>query len=319
MAIVFVVHNGKQKYLRYCIEVAEKYGNDIYLIGNEKSIAIKPEKFISDDMEMPLFNEFLKRYVHLSPSLENFEILCFKRYFQLLYVTENYNEESFWLIDSDVLLLYNLNNFESELKIRFYDNALWTPKQSEYAWLSSAGISYWTVKSLQSFVSFIISTYSENLPKLQEKWSNHLSTNTPGGICDMTLLYLWSKKRESKTYNIYNSFMDFEIIDDNNITLNNNVKILNSTESPAIVTIPFANIKKVFFINNKYYIRTKSDLKYYPVRSLHFQGNSKVFMRYFGNERTIGVSALLLPIAIQFIKFIRSKLKLRSMIQKYLK
>jgi hypothetical protein len=317
LSTVFVVHHGKQKYLKYCIQISEKYGNETYLIGNERSYASKPENFFSDDMEMPMFNEFNQKYVHMSPSPENFEIQCFKRYFQLLYVTENLKKNSFWLIDSDVLLIDNLQKFESQLLKKFFDNAVWTPTQSEYVWLSSAGLSFWTLDSLRSFVNFMIFTYRDNQAKLKEKWFNHLNTKTTGGICDMTLLYLWSAERQTRTYNLDNSYLDYGVIDDNNICIDKNVKIKNNTEQPIFQMVPLANIKKVFFLKNKYYISEKSNSQLYPIRSLHFQGNSKVYMRYYATERTTTTLSLIIPIVIQITKNIRSILRPRSRWQKF--
>lgn len=315
MSKLFIVHNGKQEYLKYCIEIAEKYKNETYLIGNEKKYVRLSDKYISDEMDLPLFEEFCKYYIHMSPSPKEFEMLCFKRYFQLLKVVEeNKNIKSLWLMDSDVLLFDDLQKFENELINEKYSSALWTPEQERYDWLTSAGLSFWTNESLRSFVEFLIFTYKFNIEKLEEKWFYHKNENKSGGICDMTLLYLWVSENREKNYNLYNAYLDYGFIDDNNISLSKNINLGKEKNNINIQTLPFINIKRVNFENGKYYFLDQHNSKY-PIRSIHFQGKYKVYMEFYGREKNVNLFILFKPVIILIINKLKNKVKIRNKIK----
>jgi hypothetical protein len=100
------------------------------------------------------------------------------------------------LLDGDIVTFADYSeqvysNFSND-----YIAALMTTKnQDNSRWVSSPHFSYWTLEALEDFTNFCIEAYSNKniLDKLEEKYQGHIENNKPGGICDMTLLYLWSK------------------------------------------------------------------------------------------------------------------------------
>jgi hypothetical protein len=69
-------------------------------------------------------------------------------------------------------------------------------RQSNYRWSAAGHVSYWTELGLARFCDLIDHIYTHRLDKLEEKWNWHQRTKTPGGICDMTLLWLFSRENE---------------------------------------------------------------------------------------------------------------------------
>jgi hypothetical protein len=312
MSTVFVVHSGSQEYVRCCVAHSQFYGNNTLLIGSEKQFAVSPTSFYSDEIKLPIYEDFKKIYVHLSPNPENFELLCFKRYFALKEIANILNLKRFWLIDSDILLFENLSPLETFLINNSYDCAIWTPAQSEYMWTSSPHLSFWTIDALENFVDFIMKTYRYNFIKLQEKWQYHLKEKLQGGVCDMTLLYLWNIEGNQNIYNIDNLYKDLGVIHDSNISFSDNINLDNFFEKNYFAMKKLANIKEVIFKKGRYYIISKDRGRLFPVASMHFQGAAKVFMPYIGNHRGTTLRSMFIPITIKLMTYIRLKFAIRT-------
>jgi hypothetical protein len=242
----------------------------------------------------------------MSSNSERFEILCFKRFFLIKEFANKLNKKEFWLIDSDLILLDSLYELEIFLKRNSYDCALFTPSQSGYTWTSSPHLSFWTIESLDEFIDFVIKTYRDDFSKIEEKWHYHLENKKPGGICDMTLLYLWQNNAKRNIYNMANSYIESGVLHDLNINLSSNYG------EDIFSTTPFFGIKEVRFRSGKYFISLKNGSKDFSVGSLHFQGSAKVYMPYFEKKDGTTLYCFWQLLILKAVMFIRSKLKIRS-------
>jgi|LGOV01.1.fsa_nt_gb hypothetical protein len=299
MSAVFVIHNGNQEYLRHCLRFSRQNGNYTILVGNEKSFQSECDKFFSDDIELPEFERFVSTYVHMSSNSEWFEILCFKRYFLLLAMARKLNLESFWMIDSDVLLLEDLAVFQDYLTNKNYKACLSTMTQtSEYDWSSSPHISFWTRKSLESFVEFTIDTYAKKMSKLEEKFNYHKANSLAGGICDMTLLFLWASQTD-QIYNTSKAHLDGHHLYDHNINL---IKNVGDDHFQSSRILRMKTIKPLGGNLVTHELVSKRD---YIVGSLHFQGRAKRFIPSFAKAHSTKPKHYLLLILAAFTKKLR--------------
>ena len=227
----------------------------------EKSLSLNSKIFKNiirlKDSNFSLFNSV---YKHMSYNAEYFERFCFYRYFSALkYATEN-KIDKFLMCDTDAIFLKFLD-FEKIL-----DNELCIAckpeDQSGFDDIVCIHNSIWTKNGIEDFCNFLIETYKNNIEILMPKWQWHVSTQTGGGICDMTLMYHWYKNNKN-LYNLEGGVFDRGIgMSKNNIEdefkMKNEIKQLKKIDN------------KVFGINYN-----NREVEFY---GLHFQGHTKKYM-----------------------------------------
>jgi hypothetical protein len=202
--VVFLIHHGHQDYLKIAASEAKASGNEVILIGNDSATAALCDAYYEDSkVLLPDYDTFEHEYVHLSSAPREFELLCFKRYFYLLAVAKIRGLDHFWLIDSDAIVLQDLSVIAHNFLIpNHYWAGVSTRHQDSMDWASSPHTSYWTINGLQDFIYFLLNLYrGEIRKKLDQKYEWHLKQQIPGGICDMTALFLWQKYCQNKVFN----------------------------------------------------------------------------------------------------------------------
>lgn len=278
--VVFIVHNGKQDYLNVCVRSSRKYGNYTILIGNAGDAANNSDEFYPDAISSAEFEVFRRNYRHMSSNSIDFELLCFRRYFLLLTVAKKKRLNHFWLIDSDVLLLEDLNEFTETFLLRNKYRASLSsqkkPKESPGAYFIAASphISFWTTGALEDFSNFCLTVYTTHNDVLNLKYQYHLQNGIPGGICDMTILDLWARGYDGVFNNATAHLNGFSFYD-------HNINTSNNYDEDGIQMIKGLNVKRVY--NNRIWCYVWSPIlkTRFRVGCLHFQGNAKVLMRTF--------------------------------------
>ncbi len=299
---VFIVHQGGQEYLIDAIQASMKSGHRTILIGNDRNIGSCCSNFYSDEMYLEKFEIFSRNYQHLSSNSFAFELHCFKRFFLLLEVARRIDLDKFWMIDSDVILLENLSDYANEISSGGYSTSLsWQIQSSNsMSWSVSPHISFWTLETLDDFVKFMMDLYlPKNIPKLHEKYEFHLNTKTPGGVCDMTALYLWV----NKCVRVHNNAPTLEL---KSAMFDHNINSGSNYAENEYKTIPFLGIKKIkWSFRDRVFYAFHKDGSLRKVVALHFQGDAK---RYI--SRFISFKGLSLLICLDFIpRAIYRKLK----------
>ncbi len=148
---------------------------------------------------------FMQHYRHMSTNVEKFEVICWLRWFYLLEYMKQYNVESVLHLDPDVLLYSPIETiFETHIPEGSYCS-LSIPDQTydSYSWDAGGHFSYWTRSALEEFCQFALQGYQDRdmINRYEEKWNWHQNNNVPGGICDMTGLYLFWNERQDIVVN----------------------------------------------------------------------------------------------------------------------
>jgi putative methyltransferase (TIGR04325 family) len=193
MIPVILIHFGSlPDYLFRSINQLLKYSNEIVLI-TDADLTIPGVEVVNSSSYDERVNAFESVYIHMSTNEPNFEKICIKRWLILAsYITKN-NIDVCYYSDSDVMVYANVNDVYP--KYQRYDAVYTLPHyQENKRWTASGCCSFWKRETLQGFSNFIIESYiGDRLENLKEKWLYHQKHNLLGGVCDMTLLYLFSK------------------------------------------------------------------------------------------------------------------------------
>ncbi len=192
--VVYIHYGTIPDYFVRSVNSASAFKNNIIILSEtefnfkDPSISFFPIKKYAKGLD-----GFDSVYRHMCTNSEEFEKRCIQRWFILRNFMEENNIGVCYYSDSDVMIYDNVSRVY--LQYAGYDAAfVETESQENYRWAASACCSYWKMETLGKFCDFILQIYSsgEKTP-LDEKWEYHTKNNIPGGICDMTLLYLFSK------------------------------------------------------------------------------------------------------------------------------
>lgn len=264
---VIFIHTGYQPYMEYTIHQAEKTNELVYLLGDKKNKQVARQWFDIEEYQSDKYMQFKKIYKHMSSNPYEFEFNCFRRFFVSYEFAKKNNIEKFVMLDTDCFSFVNF----SELEFKEYDAALSMPKdQSNYLWTASPHGSMWSLAALENYLEFLFYEYSENISELEEKWEYHKKYNIGGGICDMTLLYLWANKTD--IYNILNTTKGY-----GKGVFDHFVSLSEGYEKDEYQLLKRINIKKLKFEDDMAYFQKKSG-EWIRTYTIHTQGKSKIFI-----------------------------------------
>ena len=202
--VVFIHFGNIPNYLINAINQAVSFNNDEYLLTDNTSIKTKAKlaevKTINTDEE-----SFKSYYKHMSTNTFEFEYMCIYRWFILKNFMISHSVKKVLYLDSDVYLYVNVTEIISNYPN--FEFAYSVPEvQKDFYWAGSACSSFWSNDAIKAFCELIKLYYtSDNIKILETKWDYHSKEIFPGGICDMTFLYFFSKEPEflnlAKVYN----------------------------------------------------------------------------------------------------------------------
>lgn len=280
---VFLIHHGKQDYLQIAARASQASGNQVILIGNDERTGALCTAYYDDSLiDLPDYGDFESQYVHLSSAPIEFELLCFKRYFYLYAIAKERGLTHFWMIDSDAIVLQDLSDITNNfLLANQFAAGVSTRHQDQFDWASSPHTSFWTIDGLGDFLNFLRNLYiGQTRTLLNEKYQWHLDNQIPGGICDMTALYLWQKNRQD-ICNLAKVHLDGLPLFDNNLNESGN---MTRNEFHMVRNV---RLKKITHENQTYWAYPTSHSKAIPVIALHFQGRAKACMTTFEKSHQI--------------------------------
>ena len=271
---VFFVHTGMNEYLRYTVKQAEATNKVVYLLGDEsnKKVALNwtpLEQYITEE-----FKDFKKHYQHMSSNPYEFEFNCFRRFFVTYEFARRNKIEKFMMLDSDLMAYANFSEIDFGTAVA----ALSIPEnQSNYIWTASPHCSYWTLSAMRDFLDFVICEYNDGISELREKWEYHKSNHIQGGICDMTLLYLWSRRRKDEIYNTA-KIIQQAVFD----------HFLSVSEGYSVGTFKmrsFCEMKVLKFVGDIPFFKSR-DGQWIRALTIHAQGKSKMYIKLLYDKKS---------------------------------
>jgi hypothetical protein len=275
--VIFTHFNQQPNYLKFALKSAINLNKTVVLIGDDTNKFFWKNHWNTTQIVSDKYENFQKSYVHMSTNSQQFELFCFKRFFYLEKWMKEKEEKKVFLLDSDVISFANYSDqaYINIISENNYIAALMTPKyEGEFRWASSPHFSYWTIEGLEDFTSFCMEAYNNKIrDKLEQKFKWHIENNKSGGICDMTLLYLWSQNNP-KVANFT------KVIDDMIVEHCINVSA-NYLEDEYQMQL---GVKKIIFKNGIPYGFNKVLNKEIRFLCIHCQGTAKILMRFFYDE-----------------------------------
>jgi hypothetical protein len=277
-ATIVFIHSGHAWYLPYALHQAKWASpqSEVVLLGRDHGV--EGTRTISLDA-LPLSSlakDFRRAYVHMSTNSEAYEFFCFQRWFCLLeFMRLNGTEVAFYF-DSDILLYSSTEEIamshgaDGIAGAYLIDQQEMGPMQVS----ASAHASYWTRGLLEDFCHFVVACYegNEHTEILKRKWQWHLATNAPGGVCDMTALYLFWTANTARVANLAISRAGATC--DLNINYGSNY----AKDEYKVA----GGRKKVTFIGNAPTLeRTDGQPSLVRAHALHFQGGAKAYMPWY--------------------------------------
>lgn len=270
---VVVAHfNNKPNYLKFALESAAKFNKTVVLIGDKTNEDLWINHWDTTIVEFDKYEKFLKYYTQMTRFSKDYENGYWKRMFMVEKWMKESGYKEVFLLDSDVMTFANYSKEIAAILSNNYMVALSAPEdQSNFRWANSCHCSYWTLAALEDFTNFCIEAYiNKNIrDKIDAKWQWHLDNNKPGGVSEMTLLYLWSQVN-SQVANTAKVINDMAI--DHAIKLSNNY-FKNEYKMKF-------GVKKLIFKDGIPYGYNQILNKEIKFLCLHCQGNAKGSMKF---------------------------------------
>ena len=272
-----LVHKGYKPYLKYNLEITSK-NNKIYLIGDKsleklqnisKNITyVDISKYENSEKIV----EYKNLFTNYSTNSFNFEWFCFARVFIIQSFMKEYNLENIFYIDSDNVLLENINNLSFTSA-----NAFMIPyHQDSFRMSASIHSSLLSGEFCDQFEKLYNDLYVSKVKfnLIEEKIDYHQKNNIVGGICDMTLYYLLYKNNFLSIQNLFDKFQNK--FGENVVFMNH----INTGEGPySKQNYKLKNGKLKIFNGNKIYdLENNEKIK---VCNIHYQGSAKKFLNRF--------------------------------------
>jgi len=274
---IIIFHLGNREYVHYCLKQAKKYNEHVILLTDvPDAYKISGATCVSIQKYKNRINEFQKLYKHFSTNSYQLELICIIRWFVVYDYMKEFKIDRAFICDSDVLIYENIENIDNKY-LKNYEFMLCSSPSKDL----NGCHSIWSFQKLQEFVIFCFKFYKQQMPNI-ENW--HKTYNSPGGICDMTLLYYFVHKEETfqglqlPNYPTFNN--DLTQIFDNELTFDQHLATHGNHLYPEDYEVDHqTKNKKVKFIDKKPYIfnkRLKKDIRFIV---LHFQGRNKAIMK----------------------------------------
>ena len=192
-------------YLNFSLRSAADFNKQVVMLGDATNRGFWKEHWDSSQNRLLKWEEFKRSYTKMSDYPESYEIGFWRRPFAVEEWMRSEGVDQAFSLESDLVTFADYSKVVLPVLPSGCAAAVCTPhEQDNFFWSSSLHFSYWTLDGLTDFTSFCIEAYRDAgiRRKLEAKYRWHVENRQPGGICEMTLLYLWCKRNETKTWNL---------------------------------------------------------------------------------------------------------------------
>lgn len=274
---VIFIHNGKQGYLKDTVRLAQKYNENVILLGDTSNAYICKKWVDASKLLDTKFDIFKDLYIHLSPNSYQYELFCFHRYFLLETYMEQEEIKECVMLDSDVCTFVNysmigLEQYDIAASCMYY--------RDETKWMAVPHVTYWRIEELHDFTNYLIAQYRDDSKKLTDKYEALLRNKASYGISDMSLLYLWitGKERRFRNLAIAENGCAFDVFLNTSVNCDGNSFQMTH------------GIKRIVFHDKIPYFITEDNVE---VRAyvIHAQGDRKKYIHMIasGHYNTVGL------------------------------
>ena len=277
--IVIFHTRGNQAYFQSCVNNNAK-NNIVYLIGddsNKFTFINNPNVhfYHINDLVTEEAKQFEACFTNYSSNDHNYEMYCYLRIFYLKTFIEKTGKQWVFHIDSDCIILGDINNIFSEpLSISYSIQNM----KNKFHMVGSVHNALINLEFCNTFIKLCFDIY-QNKSKFElinKKLEWHKQNNVPGGICDMTLYYLLHSEK------LLHSVIDLNLP----IKVNNEEFIFDHNISDSYGYLgedtyeKLDGIKVICRQENNFFFKNKQGM---PIRtiSIHFQGSAKRILETF--------------------------------------
>ena len=266
---VVIVHEKYEKYLKINLEITGK-NNHIYLIGNKELADFDSKNITFVDIakykNLKQLNIMKEKFVNYGAKDDRTELFWYSRVIMISEFMKEYNFEKIFNIDSDNILLNDVNKYPYS-----YENALCVSKNWHENYLTASihcGLINENFCEEYEKLYFDIFINKSKLSLIEKKINFH--KNNPGGIADMTLYYLLHSENIIDVHNL----LEPVLIDGVKSVFMNNVSNSEGYENQDQYSM---NRKYIDIVkkDNKNLLYDKKNEEYLNILNIHFQGKAK--------------------------------------------
>lgn len=192
---------GGEDYLLYTLKQARQYNERVVLIGEPEhqflaaSLGVEHHNWATFYTEARGF--FRKEYVQYSYYKPGYDKHVMAIFFFLKQFMEDMSVNVVASTDSDMMVYCNMTEEEAKLPKDYLVACCIPEYQPPFRWNASTETCFFTLEGVREMCNFLHQTYTtpEGLAKIKSKWDWHIANNKPGGVCDLTLLWLFVESR----------------------------------------------------------------------------------------------------------------------------
>lgn len=268
-----------QEYLRFCVDQACKYNDKVVLIGDEANSTWCKEWHHVNEFKNEKLLKFCSVFKNWSSYPYTWSLSIYKRFFLFEEYLKRNGYTECVVLDSDILVYLDFASYEPFLNC---DAAMEIPKAqdmealkipNEFRWAANVGLSYFKLEALSDFLDYCIDIFENHMEDvLRPKWDAHQKYGIPGGICEMTLFYLWQKQRPKGT------ILNLLVPDKDGFVFSGPISGEENYLRGECVVSKLTTIKKIVYRDGYPHYVNKSDKSLLPTYSLHFIGGDKIYM-----------------------------------------
>ena len=273
---VVIIHQGYKEYLKVNLEITG-INNVIYLIGDddvEHLGQLNNVTFVNINKYscLSVISEARDSFVNYSSNPEKNEWRCFERVFILKYFMKEININRIFHIDSDNILLHDINTYPFDKEIAYclsknYNNAYRMSCSIHSALINQV----FCEKYLGLFNDLYINKSKFYLIEDKVKFHSHATEDKyiNGGVCDMTLYYLLASENIIDAENL--------LIPKNGVVFINNINNGEGYEKKEQYRIK-DELLEITFDNYQCTIYDEIKDETLNLFNIHYQGGSKKMM-----------------------------------------
>ena len=263
-------------YLKKCVEINAKR-NKVWLLGDNTNNCfqhlpnvthIPVDQFAKHARFIP---EFRTHFVNYSTNNAQAEYICYERVFLLRELMIQKGVSRIFYVDSDCIILEDIDRFFHDYSD--IDCALSiTASSNPHHMVSCIHNSVLTIDFCDKFIQLCRDIYinKSKFHLIHPKIDWHNKTNSPGGICDMTLYHILTNENE------YADLNSLFLYDGDNCTFDHNLCVSYGSdgENTYKMTNGVKTIYKDANTPGKYYAEMMNGMRV-RLLSMHFSGGLK--------------------------------------------